>query len=104
MAKKVKSYPPEFRHKVLELVRSGRSINAVAHEFEIARQTIMNWLKQDDLDAGRRTDGLTSEEREELFRLRKENKRLKIEQEILSKAAAWFARETDSIPNKDSNS
>lgn len=104
MAKKVKSYPPEFRHKVLELVRSGRSVNAVANEFEIARQTIMNWAKQDDVDAGRRSDGLTSDEREELSRLRRENKRLKLEAEILSKAAAWFARETNSIPNKDSNS
>jgi transposase len=87
MAQKRKVYPPEFRHKVLELVRSGRSVNEVAREFEIARQSIMNWLKQDDIDAGRRDDGLTSEEREELFRLRRENKRLKIEQEILKKAA-----------------
>ena len=104
MANKRKVYPTEFLLKILQLVRSERSIGAVAREYEIARQSIVNWLKQDDLDAGRRTDGLTSEEREELFRLRRENKRLKIEQEILSKAAAWFARETDSIPNKDSNS
>jgi transposase len=104
MAKKPKVYPPEFRHKVLDLIRSGKSANAVAREFEISRQTITNWLKQDDVDAGRRTDGLTSGEREELSRLRRENKRLKLEQEILKKAAAWFARETDSIPNKDSNS
>jgi len=103
MARK-RVYPPEFRHKVLELIRSGKSANAVAREFEISRQTITNWQKQDDLDAGRRTDGLTSDEHAELTRLRRENKRLKIEQEILSKAAAWFARETDSIPNKDSNS
>lgn len=103
MAKK-RIYPPEFRHKVLELVRSGRSINAVASEFEIARQTIMNWLKQDDLDAGRRTDGLTTEERTEMTRLRREVKRLTVENEILSKAAAWFARETNSIPDKHSNS
>jgi transposase len=98
------TYPPEFRRRVLELVRSGRSVNAVAREFEISRQTIMNWQKQDDVDAGRRTDDLTGDEREELVRLRRENKRLKMEQEILSKAAAWFARETNSIPTKSSDS
>lgn len=103
MAKKVKSYPPEFRHKVLELVRSGRSVNAVAHEFEIARQTIMNWVKQDEIDAGRR-EGVTTEDQLEIRRLKKRVRELEVEREILKKAAAWFARETDSIPNKDSNS
>jgi len=98
------TYPPEFRRRVLELVRSGRSVNAVAREFEISRQTIMNWQKQDDLDSGRRNDGLTSDEHKELVQLRRENKRLKMEQEILSKAAAWFARETNAIPNKSSDS
>ena len=98
------TYPPEFRRKVLDLVRAGRSVNAVAHEFELARQTIMNWLKQDDLDSDRRTDGLTTDEHKELVHLRRENKRLKMEQEILSKAAAWFARETNAIPNKSSDS
>jgi transposase len=98
------TYPPEFRRRVLELVRSGRTMNAVAREFEISRQTIMNWLKQDDLDSGQRTDGLTSDERKELAFLRRENKRLKMEQEILSKAAAWFARETNAIPTKSSDS
>lgn len=102
MAKK-RTYPPEFRHKVLELVRSGRSVNAVASEFEIARQTIMNWLKQDEIDAGRR-EGVTTEEQLEIRRLKKRVRELEIEREILKKAAAWFARETDSIPNKDSNS
>ncbi len=61
-------------------------------------------MKQDGLNSGRRTDGLTTDERAELTMLRRENKRLKIEQEILSKAAAWFARETDSIPKKPSDS
>jgi transposase len=98
------TYPPEFRRRVLELVRAGRSVNAVAREFEISRQTIMNWQKQDDLDSGRRNDGLTTEEHKELVQLRRENKRLKMEQEILSKAAAWFARETNAIPNKSSDS
>lgn len=103
MAKKVKVYPAEFRHKVLELVRAGRTPTAVAREYEIARQTIMNWLKQDEIDTGRR-DGLTTEEQIEIRRLKKRVRELEIEREILKKAAAWFARETDSIPNKDSSS
>jgi len=104
MAKPPKVYPPEFRQKILELIRSGESGNAVAAKFNVSRQTISNWLKQDDRNAGRRADGLTSDERAELAQLRRENKRLRIEQEILSKAAAWFARETDSIPKKPSDS
>jgi transposase len=68
------------------------------------RSVTSGGLKQDDLNTGRRSDGLTSDERAELTMLRRENKRLKIEQEILSKAAAWFARETDSIPKKSSDS
>ncbi len=104
MAKPPKVYPPEFREKIMELIRSGESGNAVARKFSVSRQTVSNWVKQGDLNAGRRTDGLTSDERGELTRLRRENKRLKIEQEILSKAAAWFARETDSIPKKPSDS
>jgi transposase len=98
------TYPPEFRRKILDLVRSGRSLNAVAREFEIARQSIVNWQKQDELDSGVRSDGLTTDEHKELVQLRRENKRLKLEQEILSKAAAWFARETNTIPEKSSNS
>jgi transposase len=104
MAKPPKVYPPEFRQRILELIRSGRSGNAVAKQFNVSRQTITNWLKQDERDTGRRTDGLTTEERSELTRLRREVKRLTIEQEILSKAAAWFARETDAIPKKSSDS
>ena len=64
----------------------------------------MNWAKQDDADSGRRTDILNSDERKELTRLRRENKRLLLEQEILSKAAAWFAREADAIPRKSTDS
>ncbi len=61
-------------------------------------------MKQADVDAGRRTDGLTTEEREELRRLRRENRTLKLEREIQKKAAAWFARETGTVPEKDSHS
>jgi transposase len=67
-------------------------------------QAIRNWVAQADRDEGRRADGLTTAERQELGRLRRENRQLRIEREILSKAAAWFARETGSIPSKGSNS
>ncbi|MEO9263376.1 MAG: helix-turn-helix domain-containing protein [Candidatus Baltobacteraceae bacterium] len=99
-----RSYSLDFRRKILELRRAGRSRDELAREFELASQTIRNWEKQDDLDAGRRTDGLTSEDRTELFKLRKQVKQLTIEREILSKAAAWFARETDVVPKRSSDS
>ena len=73
---------------MVELVRSGRSPEELSREFEPTAQTIHNWVKQTDLDAGLRSDGLTTEEREELRLLRRENKRLRVEQEILKKAAA----------------
>lgn len=81
MPKKVKVYHAEFRHKVLELVRAGRTPTAVAREYEIARQTIMNWLKQDEGDTGRR-DGITTEEQIEIRRLKKRVRELEIEREI----------------------
>jgi transposase len=98
------TYPPEFRHRILELARAGRSVNSLSTEFSVARQSIANWLKQDDLDAGRRTDGLTTEERKELTQLRRKVRDLEIERDILKKAAAWFARETRTIPDKSSDS
>lgn len=98
-----KSYPPEFRQKMVELVRAGRTPAELAHEFEPTAKSIREWVAQADRDAGKRKDGLTTEEREELRRLRKENKQLKLEREILAKATAWFARETESIPSKRSS-
>ena len=97
-------YPPEFRRQMVELVRSGRSPEELAKEFEPSGPSIRSWVKQADLEEGRREDGLTTAEREELVRLRRENRQLREEREILAKAAAWFARETDSIPPKDSGS
>jgi transposase len=97
-------YPPEFRQQIVELARAGRSARALAREFEPSEQTIRNWIRQADLDNGRRTDGLTSDEHAELRRLRRENRQLKLEREILKKAAAWFARETKSLPEPDSSS
>lgn len=104
MTKHPRVYPPEFRHKVLELIRSGKSTNAVAIEFNISRQTLTNWLKQDGRDSGRSSEGLTTQERDEVTALRKKVKQLELEREILKKAAAWFARETDVLPPKSSNS
>jgi transposase len=104
MRKHPRPYPPEFRRKIIELARSGRRLDELAREFSLAPQTVRNWCKQHELDAGVRTDGLTSEERAEFAKLKRENKRLTIENDILSKAAAWFARETSSIPDKHSNS
>ena len=97
-------YAAEFRHQILELVRGGRTPDEIAKEFEPTAQTIRNWMKQADLDSGQRLDGLTSNEKAELARLQKDNKRLRQEREILKKAAAWFAQETNSVPTKSSDS
>ena len=104
MPKSHTPYPPEFRQRMVELVRSGRSPDELAEKFEPTAQSIRNWVAQADRDLGRRQDGLATEEREELKRLRREVKSLREEREILKKAAAWFARETGSIPPKDSSS
>jgi len=104
MPKSHRPYPPAFRRQMIELVKKGRTPEELAGEFEPSAQAIRNWVKQAALDAGRRTDGLTTEEREEVRRLRRENRQLREERAILAKAAAWFARETASIPSKDSNS
>jgi transposase len=103
MAKR-RSYPLEFRQQIIDLVRAGRSPKELAREFEPSEQTIRNWVAQADRDSGRRSEGMTTQEKEELQRLRRENKQLRVEREILSKAAAWFARETDAIPPKSSHS
>lgn len=97
-------YPPEFRRRMVELVRAGRTPGELASKFEPSAEAIRNWVKQADLDDGRREDGLTTDEREELRRLRRENRTLRQEREILKKAAAWFARETGSIPPESSSS
>ena len=99
-----RAYAREFRRQMVDLVRAGRSPEELAKEFEPTAKSIRDWVAQADRDEGRRADGLTSAEREELVRLRREVKQLKLEREILSKAAAWFARETDAIPSKGSSS
>ena len=104
MARKNAPYTPEFRRQMIELVRSGRSPESLSKEFEPTAQAIRNWVAQAERDAGRRDDGVTTAERDEINRLRREVKQLKLERDILSKAAAWFARETDVIPPKGSDS
>lgn len=97
-------YAPEFRRQMVELVRAGREPEELSREYEPSAQAIRNWVAQAERDGGRREDGLTTEEREELRRLRRENRQLREEREILKKAAAWFARESESIPRKPSDS
>ena len=93
-------YSPEFRAEMVGLVRSGRSPESLGREFEPSAQTIRNWVKQAELDEGLRSDGLTTEERRELRQLKREVKRLRMERDILKKAAAWFERESGSTPGK----
>ena len=76
-------YSPEYKERIVELVRAGRSPGSLAREFEPSEQTIRNWVKQADLDEGLRSDGLTTEAREELRELKRENKRLRTERDIL---------------------
>src|SRR5438552_8323205 len=103
MPKSRPPYPAEFRRRLLDLVRAGRTPESLSREFHVSAQSIRNWDRQADLDAGRRSDGLTTEERAELNRLRREVRVLREEREILKKAAAWFAKENTSGPRKGSD-
>ncbi len=96
--------PAAYREQIIALARSGRSAKELAAEFEPSEQTIRNWLFQAGVDRGEHPETLTSAEREELSRLRRENRQLKVERDILGKAAAWFARETGTIPPDASRS
>ena len=87
--------PPEFRREAIKRVRiSSKSQHQIAEDLGISDVTLRNWIKQAERDAGQRPDGLSTDEREELARLRRENQTLRMEREILKKAAAFFARET----------
>ncbi len=118
MSYKRAPYPHEFRRQLVELVRVGRTPEELSREFEPSAQSIRNWVAAADLAEGRRTEILSGQEHEELKRLRRENRRLKQEREILaigergqetlrgsvSPANAWFARETEAIPDGSSRS
>ena len=99
MAKTRPPYTPEFRRQMVQLLRAGRSPEELAQEFEPTAQSIRNWVGQAECDAGPRGDGLTTGEREELNQLRRENRQLRLERDILSNA-----RETNTIPSKGSGS
>jgi transposase len=99
MPKRRPPYSAEFRAEAIRLVHmSGKTKTAIAQELGISLEALREWLRQAELDAGVRHDGLTSEELAELRRLRREVKILREEREILVKAAAFFARETNSLP------
>ena len=100
MAKTRPPYAPEFRRQMVDLVRSGRDPTDLAREFEPSAQAIRNWVSIADRQNGSASKPmpdsgvLTAAEKEELLRLRRENKQLRLERDILSRATAWFARET----------
>lgn len=104
MAKGRRPYPKEFRERIVEMARMGRSPYSLAKEFEPTEKAIRKWVRQADLDEGLRSDGATSSELEEIRRLKRRVRQLEEEREILSKAATWFAREADSTSNGSSNS
>lgn len=104
MARTHQAYPPEFRQQMVELVKSGRTPQELAREYEPSAGSIRKTGWPRERDGGQRSDGLSTDERLELRRLRRENKQLRTERDILKKAAAWFARESDSIPGRDSSS
>lgn len=92
-------FPPEFRAKAVELARErAKPIREIASDLGIAESCLRRWMAQDDVEAGRK-EGLTKDEREELVRLRRENRVLKMEKEILGKAAAFFATENGHRPS-----
>ncbi len=95
MPKTRPSCSPEFRRQMIDLVRAGRSPEDLSREFEPTAQSIGAWVAAADKQEGRRDEmfpGLPASEQDELARLRRENKQLRVERDILSKAAAWFAR------------
>ncbi len=104
MPRNRKPYPAEFRQQMIELVCAGRTPEELSREYEPTAQSIWNWVRQAERDGGVRQDGLTTDEKEELGKLRREVRVLREEKEILKKAAAWFAEETGSTPRQRSSS
>lgn len=89
-----RSFTPEFKAEIVELCSRGdRSVGQVARDFDLTETAVRQWVVQAERDAGTRSDGLTTDEREELARLRRENRRLTEDVEILKRATAFFAKE-----------
>jgi transposase len=103
MPNRKRAYDPQFRERILELIRAGQSVKKLAREYQVHFGTIYHWKKQAEIDAGK-VPGLTTEEKKELSHLRRENAILREERDILKKAAAWFAQEAVSGPKKRSDS
>ena len=95
MPKTRPAYPPEFRREAVQMLRAGRTPRELAESLGVSEQTLRNWRRQDQVDRHERHDGLTTDERDELRRLRRENARLKQERDLLKRAAAFFAAETE---------
>jgi transposase len=107
MPKSHPPYPAEFRQQMIELVRAGRSPVELAGEFGCSDQTIRNWVAQSAIDGGKPIpgkEGLSTTEREELTRLRRQVRQLQTERDILAKATAWFAGKNGGTPTSSSNS
>lgn len=107
MPKTRPAYPPEFRRQMVDLVRAGRSPEDLAREFEPSSHSIRQWVRAADQAGGRREENGTAmspPERDELIKLRREVKQLRLERDILSRAAAWFAKEAGVVPSGSSNS
>ena len=95
MPKTRPAYPEQFRREAIELLRAGRTPRELSESLGVSQQTLRNWRRQDQLDHHERDDGLTTDERDELRRLRRENARLTQERDLLKRAAAFFAKETE---------
>lgn len=104
MARGRKIYTKEFEEHIVCLARSGQKVSDLAREFKLSRTTVTKWIAQADARDGLVTEGAVLSNSEEINRLKREVVRLKRERDILAKAAAWFARETISMPNRSSNS
>jgi transposase len=100
-------YPAEFRQQIIELVRAGRPPAELSREFQVTAQTIQNWVGQAARDSDQPLPGkqdLSTTEREELVRLRRQVKQLQTERDMLAKATAWFAGKSGVTPTSSSNS
>jgi transposase len=98
MPRRPAAYPPAFREQIIALARAGRTSKELAQEFDPSKQTIRNGIFQAEADRVERPGALTSDEREELSRRRRENRPLTVERDIVGKAAAWYTRESGTIP------